>query len=207
MYSIFGFLLVLHLGGLILPGLDFAVVFGYSVMSGKKSGIACAVGIAIGVMINALISFLIGQSLRDNFPILYSAFILIGLIYLIYSGVLLIGNYWKPSAQGEFLQGKPVNNTKRPFVTGLLTNILNVKVIIFFNSTLPLVNHLNGLFKITIWISMGILTAAWFSLVACLFGHTNIRNIFLKHIAIVGVVVGSVLILLSLAIFYGEILC
>ena len=60
MYSIFGLILILHLGVLILPGSDFAVSFGYSVMSGRKSGIACAFGIAIGVMINSLISFLIG---------------------------------------------------------------------------------------------------------------------------------------------------
>ena len=104
------------------------------------------------------------------------------------------------------MQGKPVNNIKRPFVTGLLTNISNVKAVIFFNSMLPLVNQLNGLFKITIWISIGILTVAWFSLVACLFSYSKIQNIFLKKINIVGVIIGSVLILFSVAIFYGEIL-
>lgn len=206
MYSILGIIFIFHLGALILPGPDFAVSLRYSLINGRKSGIVCAFGIAIGVMINALISFLIGQTLHKDFPILYKVFILLGLIYLMYLGIVLIRNYFKPHSNNESLQGDNATTAKRPFMTGVFTNVSNVKAIVFFNSILPLVNHLNSPFKITAWIGIGILTATWFSVVACLFSHAKIRNAFLNKINVVEVVVGSVLILFSLAIFYNAIL-
>ena len=206
MYSILGLIFIFHVGALILPGPDFAVSLRYSLINGRKSGIICAFGIAIGVMINALISFLIGQSLHKNFPILYKVFILIGLIYLMYLGIVLIKNYFQQAGNSELLQGDNATNVKRPFITGMFTNVSNVKAIVFFNSILPLVNHLNAPFKITAWIGIGILTVSWFSLVASLFSHIKVRNAFLNKINVVELIVGSVLIVFSLAIFYTAIL-
>ena len=202
MYSILGLLLTLHLGALILPGPDFAVTLRYSIIRGRRSGATCAFGIAIGVMINALVSFWIGQSL-------HKIFVIAGLIYLTYSGIILIKHYFQSNQQEKFLKDKKdndTNNIKGPLITGILTNISNVKAIVFFNATLPLVNHLNILFKIITWVGVGILTVAWFSLVAFLFSHTKVRNIFLNKVKAVEIIMGSVLILFSFAIFCSEML-
>jgi threonine/homoserine/homoserine lactone efflux protein len=194
------------LGALILPGPDFAVTLGYSLIHGRKNAITCAFGIAIGVMLNALISFWIGQSLHSYFLVLYKIFVMIGLIYLTYSGIILIKHYFQLNYQSGFLKNNDAINAKKPLITGILTNISNVKAIVFFNATLPLVHRLNTPFKIITWIGVGILTMAWFSLVAYLFGHTRIRDIFLNKIKIVEIIMGSVLILFSFTIFCSEIL-
>jgi len=207
MYSILGLILLFHLGAVILPGPDFAITLRYSLIGGRRSGILCACGVACGVMINAMISFLIGQTLHERFPFLYKIFILVGLAYLLYLGIILIKNYFKPQTNNvQKTEDKQETLVKTPFITGLFTNVSNVKAIVFFNSILPLVNHLNTPLKLTAWICIGTVTAIWFSLVASLLSQTRIRNIFLDKMHIIEVFVGGILILFSITIFFTSII-
>lgn len=206
MYAIVWLLLTLHLGALILPGPDFAVTLRYSLVHGRQAAVACACGIAIGVMINALISFLLGRSLLNHFPLLYIGFVLMGLMYLTYSGICLIRHATPTFSYNVSVPRNHQNvAAKQPFLTGMWTNISNVKAIVFFNSTLPLVTPLNGMLQSITWIGIGLLTAGWFSLVATFLSNEKVRTLFFGRMQLVEKVVGSVLILFSLGIFLKEV--
>ncbi len=205
MFGIFIAIMLFQLGGLIIPGPDFATVFRHSIHKGQKYGIICAMGIALGVMINLLITYFIGSALSTKYSILYIMFISLGLIYLYYISISLIINFLKHK-QIQDINSTQRKNLNQPFINGLICNLSNAKVIVFFSSLLPLVNKLNIQYKILTWFSMGVSTLIWFSIVAILFNHNKIRILFLTYIQVIELIIGIIIFTFASIIIYNSVI-
>jgi len=115
------------------PGPDMLYVATRSAAEGRKAGIASALGIAAGCLVHlAALAFGLSAVLA-TVPLAYDVVRYLGAAYLIYLGVrallrpqaLLAGPQLTPQSLG------------RVFRQGMLTNVLNPKVALFFLALLP----------------------------------------------------------------------
>ncbi|MDC9590136.1 LysE family translocator [Xenorhabdus sp. XENO-10] len=116
-----------------LPGPDNVLVLNQSVINGRKSGILITIGLCVGLVIHtSLISLGITAIIQTNTVVL-DVIRLLGVFYLSYLA-------WEAfKAKPIYLTGK--NNTlhdkKKLIKKGLIMNLSNPKVIIFFLAFLP----------------------------------------------------------------------
>ena len=133
---------LLALGGVVLlaamsPGPDFVIVTRNAMMSGRRAGMACAAGIAAGVFGWAMVTALGIAGLLAASAVAFTVVKLAGAAYLVLLGVRALlaarrGDYAAPSAEGAGPAG-----ALAAFRQGLVTNLLNPKVAVFFVALLP----------------------------------------------------------------------
>jgi len=117
------------------PGNDTIFILTRSIGQGKKAGIVSALGIGTGSIIHTILaafglSIIIAKSLFLFNLIKYS-----GAAYLLYIGLKMLKE--KSLFKTDFTtQNKPVNYFKI-YRTGIITNVLNPKVALFFIAFLP----------------------------------------------------------------------
>ena len=120
----------------ITPGADTIYILSRSISQGKKAGILSAFGISTGSLVHCIIaafglSVIIAQSANAFITIKY-----LGAAYLIFLGVKALITKSKNELELEQVQIKKVSNRKI-YISGILTNILNPKVALFFLAFLP----------------------------------------------------------------------
>jgi threonine/homoserine/homoserine lactone efflux protein len=190
-------MLLLYFAFLAMPGPDFAIVLRYSVRYGMRAGFLCALGISIGMMLNGVIAFSIGTTLKKHFLAVYLLFISLGVAYLIYIGFRLVYNAIRHRTVWHNLDA---SNTGRAFLTALLANLTNVKVILFFGAIFLVINQLTNELKVVFLISSGGLTFVWFSLITWLF-NGKIKSAFFDKIRYIEFLVGVMIILFAVGTF------
>lgn len=208
MFNIFLGIMLFQFGGLILPGPDFAIVFRHGIIKGKRDGLLCAAGVALGVMINLLLTYFIGTTLYSKYHSLYLCFISLGVLFLYYISISLIRNFFAlRNKQNSDIEATTEHTFKgNSFINGLLTNLSNVKAVVFFSILLPLVNKLDFKYTLFTWFGMGLMAWGWFSCVVFLFGHAKIRHAFLAKIHIIELIIGSAIFIFASIIFYESVL-
>ncbi len=122
----------------ITPGADTMLVLRAVLARGPRAGLLAAAGICLGLFIHAMLSALGLSLLLVRSAIAFEAVKLLGAAYLVFLG---IQSLWH-SARGRLdgLADVPAQSTQlssRSFLEGLLTNILNPKVAIFYLAFLP----------------------------------------------------------------------
>ena len=132
-----GSALVLFLAAMITlnltPGPDMLYVIANSVGGGRKVGVVSALGIGSGTIVHTLAAAVGLSALLMSSAILYDAFRYVGAAYLIYMGIHSLGT--KSAFAGSARQAQVrLSNT---FRRGVVTNVLNPKVAIFFLAFLP----------------------------------------------------------------------
>jgi threonine/homoserine/homoserine lactone efflux protein len=116
----------------IAPGPDMLYVIGRSIGQGRKAGIVSASGIFVGCWVHILAAaFGIAAILRSS-PLAFNMVRYAGAAYLVYLGVRLIVNRGQISAQA--LTPESLGSI---FRQGVITNVLNPKVALFFLAFLP----------------------------------------------------------------------
>lgn len=115
------------------PGADMTFVAAQSLSSGRKAGGVAALGIILGLVIHSALAALGLAALVAAKPIAFEVIRYAGAAYLIYIAIEMIR---KPPRLGE-PAGAENGNLVRAFRRGLLTNLLNPKVIIFILAFLP----------------------------------------------------------------------
>ncbi len=117
----------------IAPGLDTALVLRTAATYGPRRAGQAGLGIAVGCFAWAtLVAFGVGALLNAS-EIAYTALRWIGAAYLVWMGCRMLRNPrrdFSPAANGN-------QHTGAAFATGLLTNLLNPKVGVFYVSFLP----------------------------------------------------------------------
>lgn len=114
------------------PGPDMALVLQSVLQSGASGGIRATLGIACGLAIWAVASATGLAALVAASPAAFTALQAAGALYLIYLGVRAI------RASGMTVEdGTRVARAPRHFRAGLVTNLLNPKVGMFYLSVLP----------------------------------------------------------------------
>ncbi|KZB86209.1 LysE family translocator [Amycolatopsis regifaucium] len=130
------FVLVCLLGAM-APGPDFLVVTRSAILGGRKAGIAAGLGIALGVFVWVVAIALGVAAILTASAIAFTVVKLIGAAYLVFLGV----KAWLAVRRGDYSELKdkvtPVVAPRAAFRHGLLTNLLNPKVAVFFLALLP----------------------------------------------------------------------
>jgi threonine/homoserine/homoserine lactone efflux protein len=117
----------------IAPGPDMLYVIARSASQGRRAGLVSASGIAVGSLIQASLVALGLAGILAAVPLAYEIVKFVGAAYLIYLGLraLLSRRHTLTSPQVE------QSALWRVFAQGVITNVLNPKVALFFLAFLP----------------------------------------------------------------------
>lgn len=183
------------------PGPDIMYLLAKSLADGTKSGISLAFGLTTGLIFHTTLVIIGVATIIQQSPLAFSILKYAGAIYLLY---LAWGAF---HSQGN-LKLNAVNNTTSFFKLyrrGLIMNVLNPKVLLFFLAFLPQFINLNAE-NISLQIAFlgfifGLQTLIIFSLVAICAGKVRDYILNIKNFnKIMGYIQGIVLLLISLAL-------
>jgi threonine/homoserine/homoserine lactone efflux protein len=114
------------------PGPDMLYVIGRSVGQGRKAGVVSALGIFAGCWVHILAAAVGVAALLRSSPLAFNIIRYAGAGYLIYLGAKLILRRSQLTTQELPPEGLP-----NIFRQGVITNVLNPKVALFFLAFLP----------------------------------------------------------------------
>ena len=120
----------------ITPGLDTAIVLRASALEGRRAGVAAAAGITLGLMVWGGASAIGLTALLAASSLAYTALKWIGAAYLVILGVTMLVKPKSTVATGE-AETAGVSGAGLWLRRGLLTNLLNPKVGVFYVAFLP----------------------------------------------------------------------
>lgn len=117
----------------ITPGTDTMYIVSKSVSQGRKAGIYSVLGISTGSLVHTFLAAMGLSVILTTSYILFTAIKIIGAAYLIYLGVKML---FQSSLNMNISVTKDLS-LKKIYMQGLITNITNPKVALFFISFLP----------------------------------------------------------------------
>ena len=162
----------------VMPGADTILVFRASRAHGTRVGLTTAVGVVTGPVVWGLLSGVGAALVVARNATVYRGLALLGALYLVY---LAVGCFRSARAGATPLfdapaDGEPGRTSGNAYVTGLLTNLLNPKIGVFYLSVMP------GLFRgrhLDLWVggSLGLIQSCigfgFLSCVALLAGRAR----------------------------------
>lgn len=118
----------------LIPGSDTMFILGQSIANSRKSGVYSALGICSGILVHTFLAAFGLSLVLKNSITLFNVVKLLGAIYLVYMGVKSI-----KSKDNLLLEekGEIKEDLKKSFIQGMVTNVLNPKVALFFLAFLP----------------------------------------------------------------------
>jgi threonine/homoserine/homoserine lactone efflux protein len=120
------------------PGVDFLLTVSRTVQGGPRAGAAAALGIAAGCVVHALAAAFGLAALLALYPQAFAAIQWAGAGYLVWLGLGLLRQAWRPRGPApQAPASAPVRSLWAEVRTGLLTNVLNPKVALFFLAFIP----------------------------------------------------------------------
>ncbi|WP_425261796.1 LysE family translocator [Rubrivivax sp. RP6-9] len=126
------------------PGVDLLLTVSRTLAGGARAGMAAALGINAGCVLHALAAAFGLAALLALHPQAFLALQWAGAAYLAWLGLGLLRQAWRPAAAAEATAATdaPPGTVLAPpawaeFRTGLVTNVLNPKVALFFLAFLP----------------------------------------------------------------------
>ena len=152
------------------PGVDFLLTVTRTLQGGARAGFAAAAGIAAGCVAHALAAAFGLAALLALYPAAFTALQWAGAAWLGWLGLGLLRQAWRrPAAEASGPAGLESPTPERPlwpeFRTGLLTNLFNPKVALFFLAFLPQFVPAGAPSKTAAFLLLG----AWFVLQGALF--------------------------------------
>ncbi|WP_308257825.1 LysE family translocator [Pseudonocardia lacus] len=121
------------------PGPDMLFIVAVGARGGARAGLAGAVGVAAGLAVHALATAFGMAAVFQAVPVAYDVVRIMGAAYLLYLGITTLRR--KPDPTGpdgaDPLPPQPGWSTGKAFSRGLLTNLLNPKVVLFNAAFMP----------------------------------------------------------------------
>jgi threonine/homoserine/homoserine lactone efflux protein len=124
------------LSGILLnltPGQDSMYILGRSSAQGRRAGMAAALGIGAGTVVHTLAAGFGLSFILVNSAVAFDIVKYAGAAYLFFLGMRMLLNRARQEGETPPDAGSPATH----FGTGMITNILNPKVALFFLSFLP----------------------------------------------------------------------
>jgi len=155
----------------IAPGPDMALVTTTSLSRGRKAAIRTSLGISTGTMIWATLSGLGVAALLQASAEAFTVIRLAGAAYLCLLGAraILAAIHWRSEPPAEARRSPRSLGRGRSFRQGLLTNLLNPKVGLFYTTLVPqLVDPGDPIALVSVFVGLAHATIglAWLSLLA-----------------------------------------
>ncbi|WP_239763428.1 MULTISPECIES: LysE family translocator [unclassified Mammaliicoccus] len=117
----------------ITPGIDMMFILNRSISQGRDAGIYSALGVSVGAVVHTVLSGLGLSIILQTSVVLFTIIKIVGAVYLIYLGIQMF-----ISKQSSISIKKTVYQSRRKlFVQGVITNVTNPKVALFFISFIP----------------------------------------------------------------------
>lgn len=133
-------LLVAYVGFAVLltvtPGPDMALVTRNAIRRGWAGGARSGLGVCAGLVVHATAAAVGLSVLLARSALLYDAVRIAGALYLVYLGAATIRRSLRDAAADD-PDGSKEDAGHRSFAEGLVTNVLNPKVAIFYVALLP----------------------------------------------------------------------
>lgn len=117
----------------VTPGPDLTFYLGQTVSRGRAAGMAAVLGNSLGLLFHSTLAALGLSALLAASATAFTILKIVGAIYLLYLGIQAVRHGSALSLEA----GKTGAGLGRVFAKGLLINILNPKVIVFFITFLP----------------------------------------------------------------------
>ena len=190
----------------ITPGPDTFYILGRTISQGTNSGIASVLGISTGVLIHTIAAAVGLSSILATSASLFKIIKLIGAAYLIYLGITLILASKNTNALDKnHLSSRSLRKIYRQ---GVITNVLNPKVALFFLSFLPqFIDPGHG--NVTSFIFLGItyvfICTIWYVIVAVF--SSAIAKTFQKNtlwVSSMNKISGGIFIVLGLNLAFSK---
>ena len=125
---------VASLALILTPGQDMIYVIGRALAQGRVAGLCSAIGVIIGILVHtALAAIGVGAILQAS-EALFTALKLVGAAYLVYLGVRMMAT--REVAIDASGGGSRASRTSL-VLQGVLSNVTNPKIILFFFAFLP----------------------------------------------------------------------
>lgn len=121
------------------PGVDFLLTVSRTLAGGARAGVAAALGVSAGCVVHALAAAFGLAALLALHPQAFALLQWAGAAWLGWLGLSLLRQAWRGAGAAEpaVLRGAAGPSWWVEFRTGLLTNLLNPKVALFFLAFLP----------------------------------------------------------------------
>lgn len=125
----------------ITPGPDMMFIVAMGGRGGSGMGVMAAAGVACGMLVHACAAALGLSALFGALPVLYHVLRWLGAAYLLYLAVRAFRDRSVPGGEDDAAEGADARRTgprpRRAFWQGMITNLLNPKVIMFNIAFLP----------------------------------------------------------------------
>lgn len=188
------------------PGADTFYTLGRSINGGRKAGILSALGSGTGLLIHSLFATFGLSVLLANSAVAFTIVKYMGGLYLIYLGIKSLRTNRQQLQEVEF---KKKVSYRKVYLSGVITNILNPKVALFFLAFLPQfikIGHTNNWIPLLVLgIVFCVLGTLWCLIVAI--SASKLAHIFTQNNAIrkwLDRIAGSIFIILGMKIALSD---
>ncbi|MBF2754147.1 MAG: LysE family translocator [Gammaproteobacteria bacterium AqS3] len=198
-WSVFASIALVHALGVLSPGPDLALVVRQSLVAGFRAALRSSWGIALGLSFHALCTLLAGAYLQSAAPGVLAALRIAGAVYLLYLGI-------------RFLLAEPIDGEIQPsdpsrdFWRGVLVNLANAKVAVFFIAILSVMvpEQTAVAPRLGLAAYLCIATGVQFSLIGYALSHFRVP---LERLVLIERITGAALIIVALNLgveFWGS---
>lgn len=118
---------------IVTPGPDMLYIIGRSISQGKLAGLVSAIGIGVGCLFHVVAVSVGLTALLKAVPLAFEIMRYAGACYLLYLGIRMWYSAGRPSEDSR-VEATPLIDI---FKQGMITNMLNPKVALFFVAFLP----------------------------------------------------------------------
>jgi threonine efflux protein len=192
-----------HLMGLLSPGPDFFYVSRAAAIHSRRTAIYGVIGITIGVTIWATAAVLGLAIVFKTMPALQGIVMALGGSYLFYLGVKMA----RITTNAVFDETNLRQNTesKNEIIKGLLVNLSNAKVVIYFSSVMSfvLVNITETRQMLTALFLIMIETFVYFYVISLLFSRPFAKRFYSRYSRYIDNASGVIFILFGAYLIYS----
>ena len=189
--------------GLLSPGPDFFYVSRTAAIHSRRTAIYGVIGITIGVTIWATAAVLGLAIVFKMMPALQGIIMALGGSYLFYLGVKMA----RVTTNAVFDEANLRQNTasKNEIIKGLLVNLSNAKVVIYFSSVMSfvLVNITETRQMLTALLIITIETFVYFYVISILFSRPFTKRFYSRYSRYIDNVSGVIFILFGAYLIYS----
>ena len=189
--------------GLLSPGPDFFYVSRAAAIHSRRTAIYGVIGITIGVTIWATAAVLGLTVVFKTMPALQGIVMALGGSYLFYLGVKMA----RVTTNAVFDESNLIQNTasKNEIIKGLLVNLSNAKVVIYFSSVMSfvLVNITETQQILTALLLITLETFVYFYVISILFSRPFTKRFYSRYSRYIDNVSGVIFILFGAYLIYS----